>query len=64
MDGWIEEMDKEKFIKVFLRQEHIWVWGLRTMLMKGFDPLQMLTSLKKNHCIKHTKLKDENTGNL
>ncbi len=33
------------FIKVVLRQEHILVLGFRTTLMKGFDPLQMLTSV-------------------
>ncbi len=30
------------FINVVLRQEH---FGFRTTLMKGFDPLQMLTSV-------------------
>ncbi len=35
----------KKYIKVVLRQERILVWGFRTALMKGFDPLQMLTSV-------------------
>ncbi len=34
----------KKFIKVVLRQERILVLGFRTTLMKGFDPLQMLTT--------------------
>ncbi len=34
-----------KFIKVVLRQECILVVGFRTTLMKGFDPLQMLTTV-------------------
>ncbi len=35
----------KKFIKVVLRQEHILVLGFRTTLIKGFDHLQMLTSV-------------------
>ncbi len=35
----------KKLIKVVLRLEHILVLGFRTTLMKGFDPLQMLTSV-------------------
>ncbi len=34
----------KKFIKVVLGQEHILILGFRTTLMKGFDPLQMLTT--------------------
>ncbi len=34
-----------KFIKVVLRQEHILVLCFRTTLMKGFDSLQILTSI-------------------
>ncbi len=35
----------KKLIKVVQRQEHILFLGFRTTLMKGFDPLQMLTIL-------------------
>ncbi len=35
----------KKFIKVVLSQERILVLGFRTTLIKGFDPLQMLTSI-------------------
>uniref|UniRef100_A0A673JFP5 Keratin, type I cytoskeletal 19-like n=1 Tax=Sinocyclocheilus rhinocerous TaxID=307959 RepID=A0A673JFP5_9TELE len=35
----------KKLIKVVLRQERILVLGFRTILMKGFDPLQMLTTI-------------------
>ncbi len=38
-------MDQKKFIKVVLRQEHIVVLGFRTTLIKGFDPLPMLTTV-------------------
>ncbi len=37
----------KKLIKVVLRQERILFLGFRTTLMKGFDPLQMLTSVCK-----------------
>ncbi len=39
--NWI----KKKLIKVVLRQEHILVLGFRTTFMKGFDSLQLLTSM-------------------
>ncbi len=35
----------KKFIKVVLTQERILALGFRTALMKGFDPLQMVTSV-------------------
>ncbi len=35
----------KKFFKVVLRQERILVLGFRTTWMKGFDPLQMLTTV-------------------
>ncbi len=39
----------KKFIKVVLRQERILVLGFSTTLIKGFDPLQMLTSVIRNN---------------
>ncbi len=34
--------------KVLLGQERILILGFRTTLMKGFDPLQMLTSFNSS----------------
>ncbi len=38
------EVDQKKLNQVVLTQERILVLGFRTALMKGFDPLKMLTT--------------------
>ncbi len=45
-------MDQKNLIKVVLTQERILVLGFRAALMKGFDALQMLTTV---HCFKDIK---------
>ncbi len=52
---WIKK--QQKLIKVVLRQECILVFGFRTTLMKGFDPLQMLTTV---FCLNKLGTKNKN----